>query len=393
MHSFLTLPLDPHVFSLALKSCAAINRPRLGAAIHGHSAKACLLINPFIACSLIDMYGKCMSISLARHLFDEIPRRSVVVWNSIISLYTHSNNMPMALELFANMDVAPSESSFNSIIAGLSELDDDGSLKALAFYRQMWHFKLRPNLITVLALLRACLSLAALSLIKEIHGYSVRNAIYPHTHLSSGLVEAYGRCGYLINAHNVFLSISEKDVVAWSSLISAYAFHGEAKTALEIFKQMEIEGVKPDEITFLGVLKACSHAGLADEAKDYVERMYKDFNVEVSSDHYACLVDVLSRAGRLEEAYEVIQKMPVKVTAKAWGALLGACRTFGEVELAEIASRALFELEPDNAANYVLLGRIYASEGRYEESQSVRVEMEERGVKATPGLSWVIYQD
>lgn len=121
--------------------------------------------------------------------------------------------------------------------------------------------------------------------------------------------------------------------------------------------------------------------------------MYKDFNVEVSSDHYACLVDVLSRAGRLEEAYEVIQKMPVKVTAKAWGALLGACRTFGEVELAEIASRALFELEPDNAANYVLLGRIYASEGRYEESQSVRVEMEERGVKATPGLSWVIYQD
>lgn len=204
-------------------------------------------------------------------------------------------------------------------------------------------------------------------------------------------MEAYGRCGCLNNASNVFRSINEKDVVAWSSLISAYALHGEAKIALKIFRQMEEAKVRPDGITFLGVLKACSHAGLADEAIGYFARMQKDYGVEVSSDHYSCLVDALSRAGRLHDAYGVIRDLPPsKVTAKAWGALLGACRTYGEVELAEIAGRALFEIEPDNAANYVLLGKIYASVGRHEEAQRTRIEMKERGVKTGPGSSWIV---
>ncbi|XP_057954495.1 putative pentatricopeptide repeat-containing protein At1g03510 [Malania oleifera] len=387
-----TLLLDPVVFPLALKSCAAIRRPQLGTAIHAHSSKASLLSNAFVACALVDMYGKCVSVSSARQLFDEIPHRNVVVWNAMISLYTHSKRVPDALGLFEAMDVEPNASTFNAIIAGLSEMEE-GSYKALEFYRQMRGLGLKLNLITVLALLRSCVGLAALNLIEEIHGYSVRNDLDPHPHLRSALVEAYGRCGCLKNAHVVFNGMRERDVVAWSSLISAYALHGEAGTALEIFRQMELAKVRPDEITFLGVLKACSHSGLADEAQEYFTRMSKDYGVEARSDHYSCLVDVLSRAGRLFEAYEVIRQMPVKVTAKAWGALLGACRTYGEVELAKIAGQALFEIEPDNAANYVLLARIYASAGRYEEAQRVRREMETRGVKAAPGSSWVIYQD
>lgn len=339
------------------------------------------------------MYGKCVSISSARKLFDEIPDRNVVAWNAMISLYTHSNNVSRALQLFGVMDVPPNHSTFNSIIAGLSEMEDDGSYKAIEFYRRMQDLGLKPNLITVLALLHSCVRIAALNMIKEVHGYSIRNDIDGHSHLRSGLVEAYGRCGCLDNACTVFQSMKERDVVAWSSLISAYAFHGEARTALEIFAQMELAKVKPDEITFLGVLKACSHAGLADEARIYFARMHKYYGVEPSSDHYSCLVDVLSRAGRLHEAYKVIREMPVKVTAKAWGALLGACRTYGEMELAEIAGRALFELEPNNAANYVLMSRIYATAGRHDEAQGMRREMEERGVKAAPGSSWVINQD
>ncbi|KAK9285700.1 hypothetical protein L1049_024899 [Liquidambar formosana] len=392
MHTSIALTLDPFVFPLALKSCAAIQHPQLGTAIHGHVVKSSFLENPFVACALVDMYGKCVSISLARKLFDEIPQRNVVVWNAMISLYAHSNHVADALELFESMDVVPNASTFNTIVAGLSGLDE-GSFRALKFYRQMRELGLKPNLITLLALLPACVGVAALNLIKEIHGYSIRNDIDPHPHLRSGLVEAYGRCGSLINASNTFRSINERDVVAWSSLISAYALHGEAKTALEIFRQMEMAKIQPDGITFLGVLKACSHAGLADEALEYFARMRKDYGLEASSDHYSCLVDVLSRAGRLYEAYEVIRDMPVKVTAKAWGALLGACRTYGEVELAEIAGQALFEIEPDNAANYVLLARIYASVGRHEEAQRMRTEMNERGVKAAPGSSWVVYQD
>ncbi|KAK7243490.1 hypothetical protein RIF29_38288 [Crotalaria pallida] len=393
IQSSLAISLDPHVFSLILKSCTAINRTQLATSIHCHVTKASFLSNPFVASALVDLYGKCVSLRLARQLFDEIPNRNVVVWNAMISLYAHSDDVDTALQLFEVMDVVPIESTFNSIIAGLAGLSNDGSVKAIEFYRKMVQLGLRPRLITLLALLPASVGVAALNLVKEIHGYAIRSGIDPHPQLCSGLVEAYGRCGCLKNSDTVFWRMREKDVVAWSSLISAYALHGEARIALEIFEKMELAGVQPDRITFLGVLKACSHAGLADEALYYFTRMYKDYGVEPNSDHYSCLVDVLSRAGRVHEAYEVIRGMPVKVTAKAWGALLGACRNYGELKLAEIAARALSEVEPDNAANYVLLAKIYAGVGRQEEAQRVIREMKERGVKTAAGSSWVVYSE
>ncbi|MED6210461.1 putative pentatricopeptide repeat-containing protein [Stylosanthes scabra] len=392
MHSSLFLTLDAHVYSLILKSCTALNRPQLGTSIHAHVCKSSFLSNQFVASALVDLYGKCVSVSAARQLFDEVPSRNVVVWNAMISLYAHSHEVGNALQLFEAMEVMPNESTFNSIIAAMVGLDD-GSFKAIAFYRKMIELGLKPHLITLLALLPASVGVAALNLIKEIHGYAIRNGIDSHPQLSSCLVEAYGRSGCLMHSHGVFWRMKEKDVVAWSSLISAYALHGQAKDALETFKQMEFAEVQPDGITFLGVLKACSHAGLADEALYYFTRMHKDFGVEPNSDHYSCLVDVLSRAGRLHEAYQVIQDMPVKVTAKAWGALLGACRNFGNVELAEIAATALSEIEPDNPANYVLLAKMYASVGRQEEAEKIRMLMKEQGVKATTGSSWVVYSE
>ncbi|KAE9584927.1 hypothetical protein Lal_00024233 [Lupinus albus] len=390
IHSSLAMSLDPHVFSLILKSCTAINNPQLGTSIHAHITKSSFLSNPFVASALVDLYGKCVSLSFARRLFDEIPNRNVVVWNAMISLYAHSDKVDTALQLFRVMDVVPNESTFNSIIAGLAGLND-GPVKAIAFYRKMVELRLRPHLITLLALLPASVGVAALNLVKEIHGYAIRSGIDPHPQLSSGLVEAYGRCGFLKNSDTVFWRMTGKDVVAWSSLISAYALHGEAKTALEVFEKMQLARVRPDGITFLGVLKACSHAGLADEALCYFTRMHKYYGVKPDSDHYSCLVDVLSRAGRVHEAYKVIQEMPVKVTAKAWGALLGACRNFGELNLAEIAARALSEVEPDNAANYVLLAKMYAGVGRQEDAQNIVREMKERGVKPMTGSSWVVY--
>ncbi|CAL8139978.1 unnamed protein product [Prunus armeniaca] len=393
MQASLSLPLDAHVFSLVLKSCSAIHRPQLGISIHAHVAKSSILPNPFVASALVDMYGKCVSLSAARNLFDEIPQRNVVVWNAMISVYTRNGNVSDALGFFEAMDVEPDVSTFNSIIAGLAG-SDDGSFKAVEFYRKMRAWGWKPDLITLLALLRACVGVAALRFIREIHGYDVRNEIDFHSQLRSLLVEAYGRCGCLANAHNLFHCMKKKDVVAWSSLISAYALHGEARAALDVFRKMELAKVEPDEITFLAVLKACSHAeGLADEALHYFSRMRKDYGVQANSDHYSCIVDVLSRAGRLNEAYEVIRQMPVKVTAKAWGALLSACRTYGNMELAEIAGKALSEIEPGNPANYLLLARMYSSLGRHEEAQRMRREMKEKGAKAPSGTSWVVYQD
>ncbi|KAK9109658.1 hypothetical protein Sjap_017718 [Stephania japonica] len=362
-HASPPLPLDPFLFPLALKSCSALHLPRLGSTIHAHTTKLSFTSNPFVACALVDMYGKCASIPLARQLFDEIPHRNVVVWNAMISLYAGRGEVGAAIGLFETMDVVPNASSFNTIMGAFGEMGD-GSGVVVKVYRRMREAGVEPNLITVLALLPACVGVAALTMIKQIHGYSIRNGIYGHPHLSSGLVEAYGRCGCLVNARGVFDKMQEHDVVAWTSIISAYALHGEVHNALLMFSEMESSRVKPDGITFLVVLKACSHAGLADEALKCFKQMRMFYGVEANSEHYSCLIDVLSRAGRLEEAYEV--------------------------ELAEIAGRVLFELEPENAANYVLLASIYAGAGKFDEAEEVRKQMNEKGLKASPGSSWVM---
>ncbi|CAJ2658997.1 unnamed protein product [Trifolium pratense] len=397
MHSTLYMSLDPHVFTLVLKSCTTLHLPHLATSIHSHLFKSSFLENnPFLSSSLLNFYGHCISLNSAHQLFDETPHRNIIVWNSIIALYSRSQHITTAINLFNLMNVPRNESTFNPIIAALSlSNQNNASFKAINFYRKMIELRLKPTLITLLALLPASVSIAALNLIKEIHGYAIRNDIDWHPQLSSGLIEAYGRCGCLMNSRKVFSKMREcdKDVVVWSSLISACALHGEAKEALEIFREMEVSGVKPDGITFLGVLKACSHAWLVDEALYCFMRMHKDYGVEPNSEHYSCLVDVLSRCGRLYEAYEVIKGMPVKVTAKAWGALLGACRNYGELGLAEIAGKALAEVEPDNAANYVLLAKIYASIGRQDEADRMIREMKEKGVKTRGGSSWVVHSE
>lgn len=174
--------------------------------------------------------------------------------------------------------------------------------------------------------------------------------------------------------------------------MSAYAFHGLGDVAMSLFRWMELDNVRPDGIMFLGVLKACGHAGHADDALKYFDVFTETYGVEACGDHYSCLVDVLGRAGRLHQAYNVIQTMPVRVTAKAWGALLAACRKYGEVGLAEVAARALFELEPGNAGTFVSLANIYSGVGMHAEAERVRRDMEERGVQRSPGSSWMIHR-
>lgn len=310
----------------------------------------------------------------------------------MISLYSHSNDVASAVRLFDMMDVPPTVSSYNCVIAALAE-SEGGSSRALDLYGRMRASGMTPNLITVLALLPACVGVGALSSIKEIHGFAFRINIHKHVQVGSGIVEAYGRCGCLVNARRVFDLMPQRDVVLWSSMVSSYAFHGQADIAMLTLKQMESDNVRPDWIMFLGVLKACSHAGLTDNALHFFDLMTKHYGIEACSEHYSCLVDVLSRAGRLRDAYDVIQGMPMKATPKAWGALLAACRNYGEVELAEIASQALFEIEPENSGNFLLLANSYAGAGRYEEAEKVRREMIERGVnRRGPGSSWVISQ-
>lgn len=385
------LHLDPYVFPLVLKSAAALRLPLFMRAIHAHAGvKSGLLHSPHVASSLVDCYGKCVSLADARKLFDDCSRRNVIVWNTMISLYCRSNNLIGALQLFGHMDVQPTASSYNCIIAALSESGGaSGPSRAIELCRKMQSAGTKPNLVTILALFPAGIGIGTSNFIKEIHGFAIRNLIHQNLNFGSGLVEAYAWCGCLSYARNVFEQMEERDVVSWSSMVSAYALHGHAASAMSVFKLMELDNIWPDEIMFLSILKACSHSGLADDALEYFEVMTGVYGLVACSEHYSCLVDLLSRAGRLKEAYEVIRGMPGKATAKAWGALLGACRSYGEVGLAEIAGRELFKIEPDNAGNFVLLASIYASAGKFEEAERVRRLMEERGVALSRGFSWV----
>ncbi|VAI40473.1 unnamed protein product [Triticum turgidum subsp. durum] len=309
----------------------------------------------------------------------------------MISVYVRSGDVSAAAQVLGEMDVTPTASCFNSVIAAVVE-SGERTARAVELYRRMQGMGVKPSLITLLALVPVCTALGALSSVREVHGFAVRHGMFSSCHLGSSLVEAYGRCGSLVGAQRVFDLVNERDVVVWSSMVSAYAFHGHGDVAMSLFRRMELEKVRPDGIMFLAVLKACGHAGRADDALKYFDVLTKTYGVEACGDHYSCLVDVLGRAGRLHQAYDVIRTMPVRVTAKAWGALLAACRKYGEVGLAEVAARALFEIEPENAGNFISLANIYSGLGMHEEAQRVRRDMEQRGLQSSPGSSWTIHR-
>ncbi|CAM0878306.1 unnamed protein product [Alopecurus aequalis] len=390
----LTDPSFAYAFPLALKSAAALRLPSASTADPLHAlAHKCggLLSNPFVASALVASYGGCSSPEAARRLFDELPCRSAVVWSAMISVHVRSGDVAAAVRVLGDMDVAPTASCFNSVIAAVAESGEQPG-RAVELYRRMQGLGVKPCLITLLALVPSCAAMGALGSVREVHGFAFRHGMSASCHIGSSLVEAYGRCGSLVSARRVFDLVEERDVVVWSSVVSAYAFHGHGDVAMSLFKRMELENVRPDGIMFLGVLKACGHAGRADDALTYFDVLTQTFGVEASGDHYSCLVDVLGRAGRLHQAYQVIQTMPVSVTAKAWGALLAACRKYGDVGLAEIAARALFELEPENAGNFVSLANIYSGLGMHEEAERVRRDMEQRGVHISPGSSWMMHR-
>ncbi|CAL4920161.1 unnamed protein product [Urochloa decumbens] len=388
-------PTDPsfaHAFPLAIKSATALRVPRAAAFFHAFADKCGLLSSPFLASALIASYGAGASRELARRLFDELPARNAVVWSAMISVHVRAGDLAAAASALDTMDVAPTASCFNTVIAAVADSGEHPT-RAIEVYRHMRRVGVAPSFITLLALVPACTAMGALTSVKEVHGFAVRHGMSSRSHIGSSLIEAYGRCGSLASAQRVFDQVQDRDVVVWSSLVSAYAFHGRAEVAMSLFRQMkDQDDVRPDSIMFLSLLAACAHSGHADDALQYFDVLTKRYGVEACGDHYSCLVDVLGRAGRLNQAYDLIRTMPVKVTAKAWGALLAACRKYGEVGLAEVAGRALFEMEPENAGNFVSLANIYSGRGMHEDAERVRREMEQRGVQRLPGSSWMIHR-
>eukprot|EP01018_Ginkgo_biloba_P011210 Gb_02065 [translate_table: standard] len=418
-HQMQRTGIQPNRFTFAsvLPACANLAALDKGMEIHEEIIRSGFQSDTFVESALVDMYAKCGSIKKARHLFEKMrerdvvswtamiagyvqneqideaqklfekmPTPNVVSWTAMISGYAQNGRVDEALKLFQNMP-KPNIASWNAMIAGYAQ--NGHCEKALKFFQQMQLAGLKPDSKTFASVLPACANLAALEQGVEIHEEIIRSGFQSHVFVVNALIDMYAKCGSIEKAHELFDKMNQRNAVSWTAIIAGYAMHSRGKEALKLFEQMQHSGMKPDRVTLVCVLSACCHAGLVDEGREYFDRMSQDYNIPPAMEHYGCMVDLLGRAGRLDEAQEFINKMPMKPDANVWRSLLGACRIHNNIELGEHVAKNIFEIDPKNAAPYVLLSNIYAVAGRWEGIENVRKMMRDRRVKKTPGCSWI----
>ncbi|KAM7266058.1 hypothetical protein ACFE04_003741 [Oxalis oulophora] len=302
------------------------------------------------------MYARRGRIDAAKRFFDGFMNKDLVLWASMIEAYCKANMPFEALQLFKRM-----------------------RLKGCV-----------PDYVTLLNVVRSCSVMLSLHHARTIHGTITcgghgDSCLKNHIALNTALVDMYVKCGSLTCARKVFDRMLDKNVITWSTMISGYGMHGDGGAALLLFYQMKASSIKPDHILFVSVLSACSHSGFVDEGQQLFNAMVRDFGITPMTEHYACMVDLLGRSGKLNEALDFIQKMPVKPDAGVWGALLGACRIHSNVKMAKMAAESLFNLDSENPGRYVILSNVYASSGKIKEADRIRALMKSRGVRKQAG--------
>ncbi|KAL1288906.1 hypothetical protein HN51_057364 [Arachis hypogaea] len=346
---------DTHTYPFLLKAVAKSLNVREGEAIHSVTVRKGFESLVFVQNGLLHMYAVCGDTESAHKVFESMVERDLVAWNSVINGFA--------------LNGRPSE--------------------ALTLFREMNMEGLEPDGFTVVSLLSACAELGALELGRRVHVFLLKVGLTENMHVNNSLLDFYAKCGSIREAKQVFGEMRKRNVVSFTSLIVGLAVNGFGEEALEFFKEMEEQRVKPSEITFVGVLYACSHCGMLNEGFNYFRRMKDEYGIMPRIEHYGCMVDLLSRAGLVKQAYEYIQNMPMQPNSVIWRTLLGACTIHGHLGLGEIARSHLLKLEPKHSGDYVLLSNIYAAERRWSDVQTVRRSMLEDGVRKTPGYSMV----
>lgn len=314
------------------------------------------------------------------------------VSNSLVSMYLKSNRLGIedAVKVFKSIEIRDSV-SWNSILTGLSQ--NGQSEDALKIFLQMLSDCLEIDHYAFSAALRSCSDLATLQLGQQIHALLIKSGFETNEYVTSALIFMYFKCGILEDAMKAFESSAEdshsSSTIAWNSIMFAYAHHGQAEVALDIFFLMVEKKIKLDHITFVAVLTACSHSGLVEEGQHFLNSMESEYGIPPRMEHYACAIDLLGRAGCLTEAKELIKEMPFEPDVMVWKTLLGACRACGDIEMAKEVASHLLELEPKEHCTYVLLSDMYGYFSKWDEIASVKRLMRDRGVRKIPGWSWI----
>lgn len=369
-----------------LQACAHSNDLICGMEVHRFVNESQIQMDVSLCNAVIGLYAKCGSLDYARDLFEEMPEKDEVTYGSMISGYMVHGFVNQAMDLFRELK-SPALSSWNAVISGLAQNNQQDGV--VDIFRAMQSHGCRPNTVTLASVLPIFSHFSTLKGGKEIHAYAVRNAYNGNIYVATAIIDSYAKSGYLHGARQVFDQFRGRSLIIWTSIISAYAAHGDSNVALSLFYEMLRNGIRPDPVTFTSILVACAHSGELDEAWKIFNVLLPEYGIQPLVEHYACMVGVLSRAGKLSDAVEFISKMPIEPTAKVWGALLNGASIAGDVELGKYVFDQLFEIEPENTGNYIIMANLYSQFGKWKEADKVRDLMKDVGLKKIPGNSWI----
>lgn len=337
-----------------------------------------------IGTALVRMYAKLGRVNLARLVFDHMDFRNLNSWNTMLDGYMRNGNDKCAIKLFDEMPERDAI-SWTAMINGF--VKKGRFEEALELFRDMQRSDVEPDYVTIIAVLTACASVGSLGLGLWLHRFVLKHDYRDNVKLNNALIDVYSRCGCVELARQVFKSMKQRTLVSWNSIIVGLATNGYAEETLEYFESMLSQGFKPDGISFTGALTACSHAGLVNDGLKYFDIMKRVYRISPRIEHYGCLVDLYSRAGRLEEALNVVETMSVKPNEVVMSSLLAACRTNGNVNLAEKLMKYIVDCDPDDDSSYVLLANMYAANGRWDGAGKIRRKMKGLGIQKKPGIS------
>lgn len=352
-------PFSEFTISSVLCACAAKCALSECQLLHAFAVKAAMDLNVFVATALLDVYAKCGLMKDATCVFESMPERSVVTWSSMVAGYVQN-------ELYE---------------------------EALALFCKAREIGLKQDQFLMSSVICACAGLAALIEGNQVNALLSKSGFCSNIFVASSLIDMYAKCGGIEEAYKVFRDVEERNVVLWNAMIAGLSRHARSLEVMILFEKMQQMGLSPNDVTFVSVLSACGHMGLVHKGQKYFDLMIKEHHLPPNVLHYSCMVDILSRAGKTFEAYDLISKMPFNASASMWGSLLASCRTHGNLELAEVAAKNLFEIEPHNAGNYLLLSNMYAANGKWDEVAKARKLLKESDVKKERGKSWIEIKD
>ncbi|KAL9352847.1 hypothetical protein Peur_055527 [Populus x canadensis] len=345
---------DLITFCAFLNACADARCLDLGRQLHGLMIRSGFEGDVSVANGIIDFYGKCKEVELAEMVFNGMGRRNSVSWCTMVAACEQNDEKEKACVVF---------------LMGRKE-----------------GIELTDYMVS--SVISAYAGISGLEFGRSVHALAVKACVEGDIFVGSALVDMYGKCGSIEDCEQVFHEMPERNLVSWNAMISGYAHQGDVDMAMTLFEEMQSEAV-PNYVTLICVLSACSRGGAVKLGNEIFESMRDRYRIEPGAEHYACIADMLGRAGMVERAYEFVQQMPIRPTISVWGALLNACRVYKEPELGKIAADKLFKLDPKDSGNHVLLSNMFAAAGRWDEATLVRKEMKEVGIKKGAGCSWV----